>query len=449
MLRALLLALLFLLPASTAHAAVVINEVAWMGTSVSANAEWIELANTGASSVDVSGWRLVSSSGSPDITLSGSIGAGGYYLLERTSDDTVSGVTADQVYTGSLTNSGATLTLSNTSGAVVETLAGGSNWESIGGNNATKETAQRSASGWITAPGTPRAANPGEAAVEEETTTSAAATPAASSYSPSPEAITVDIGKDKTVFTEVNARFSAVVREKGGKAVPSARVFWAFGDGSATEGREVEKIFKFPGAYMVSAKAVSGDAVAYDEAQVTVVVPEVRVATLTGAGITLANDQDAPLDISGWRLSSVLGSFRMPEGTMLPAENTVLFPTEITRIPNGTDAQLFYPSGALAARYIPPAPTEKPLPPSEELPLVQAVAPAPITRITLSEDAAQEVSAPRSDDLESSERGAAAAIVAENEVPTGGTALRDLFRSPWTYSVLGLILLAGGALLVL
>src|SRR3989344_8534274 len=98
----LLLAILF--PAFT-HAAVVINEIAWMGTDAYSNAEWIELANTSSSSVALSNWTLTISTSSSPITIlakdgSTSIDANGYYLFERTSDTSVPDVAADQIYTG-------------------------------------------------------------------------------------------------------------------------------------------------------------------------------------------------------------------------------------------------------------------------------------------------------------------------------------------------------------
>ncbi|MBI3572110.1 lamin tail domain-containing protein [Candidatus Kaiserbacteria bacterium] len=155
----------FLALPAAAHAAVLINEVAWMGTTVSANAEWIELANTGAAPVDLSGWRLMAASSSPAITLTGSIAASGYYLLERTSDNSVPNISADQIYTGALPNSGTTLTLFDATGATENTIVGGLNWVNIGGDNKSKKTAQRlpaqagTATSWETATPTPRAAN--------------------------------------------------------------------------------------------------------------------------------------------------------------------------------------------------------------------------------------------------------------------------------------------------
>jgi|GEM_PF-6640810 len=137
---------------------VVINEVAWMGTASSSNAEWIELYNRGSSPVDLAGWTLTATSGSPAITLSGTIGTGAYYLLERTDDTTVPFITADLIYTGGLRNSGEVLELRDGSNNLIDTVDGSDHW-AIGGNNSTKETLQRSGDGWETATATPKAAN--------------------------------------------------------------------------------------------------------------------------------------------------------------------------------------------------------------------------------------------------------------------------------------------------
>ncbi len=104
---------------------VVINEVAWMGTSASLYDEWIELYNTTDADLSLDGWRLVAADGSPDITLGGVISAHGYFLLERTDDSTVSDIPADQLYTGSLNDAGESLTLYDDGGTVIDTANGG------------------------------------------------------------------------------------------------------------------------------------------------------------------------------------------------------------------------------------------------------------------------------------------------------------------------------------
>lgn len=83
---------------------VVINEVAWMGTAASTSDEWIELYNAADHDIDLTGWTLTAGDGTPNIALSGIIPADGYFLLERTDDNTVSDIPADQVYAGALEN---------------------------------------------------------------------------------------------------------------------------------------------------------------------------------------------------------------------------------------------------------------------------------------------------------------------------------------------------------
>ena len=89
----------------------VINEVAWAGTVASSADEWIELYNPNTTApVSLAGWRLTDN-GDIDIALTGTIPANGYYLLERTDDNTISSVTADQIYSGGMANGGETLYL--------------------------------------------------------------------------------------------------------------------------------------------------------------------------------------------------------------------------------------------------------------------------------------------------------------------------------------------------
>ncbi|OZM58038.1 hypothetical protein CIB95_00210 [Lottiidibacillus patelloidae] len=120
---------------------VVINEIAWMGTSLNYNSEWIELYNNSATEIILDGWVLIAGDGSPEIVLQGSIAANGYFLLERT-DDSSTNITADQVYTGSLENSGETLTLYDSTNIQTRNLIDQVDmWHA--GNNTTKSTMER------------------------------------------------------------------------------------------------------------------------------------------------------------------------------------------------------------------------------------------------------------------------------------------------------------------
>lgn len=141
---------------------VIINEIAWAGTASGlSNDEWIELYNPGNTAVDISGWSLSTGDGDPDIIIPPgiSISVGGYYLLERDDDNTVSDVAADQIYTGTLSNSGETLTLYDGSNKVIDTANGnGGSWPA--GSSSTYGTMERNSgtadsdSAWHTNTGT-------------------------------------------------------------------------------------------------------------------------------------------------------------------------------------------------------------------------------------------------------------------------------------------------------
>jgi len=139
----------------TGSLTILINEVAWAGTQASSSDEWIELYNPGIISVNISGWSLKSADGGLNISLSGIIPAGGYFLLERTDDTTVSDIAADQIYTGDLSNSSEILRLYDPSNVIVDTANGnGGFWPA--GNASTHGSMERRAvvadsdTAWIT-----------------------------------------------------------------------------------------------------------------------------------------------------------------------------------------------------------------------------------------------------------------------------------------------------------
>lgn len=100
---------------------VIINEVAWMGSSASPYDEWIELRNTTNSAISLNGWRIVDDNGAQVYNLSGTIAAGGYFLIERSQNAT--SVTADQVISGlNLANAGDSLELQDAASARVDSV---------------------------------------------------------------------------------------------------------------------------------------------------------------------------------------------------------------------------------------------------------------------------------------------------------------------------------------
>jgi len=366
--RALILWALSLLP-FTAFASVSINEVAWMGTAVSGTNEWIELRNDAVSAVDLSGWTIEADDGSPKILLSGSIHTGGFFLIERTDDTSVPTIIADLVasFGGGLSNAGETLRLKDTSGTAVDVVVGGTDWTNIGGDNTTKDTAQRTSTGWTTALATPKSDNakvttPAPQTTSANTTTSTTSTEVTSgSVSKSPPNpyprpnISVRAPDDRHAFVGYTVLLSGVAYGLYDEKLLSATYRWNFGDGTSGEGVQVEHVYTFPGEYVVTLEVFHANYRNSDRMMLTVIAPEMsvsRVSPGTSGFIELKNVSAQELDCSGWSVATSEGgtSFVLPSNTIILPSKVLLLPNAVTKLsPTDTQGVLMrFPSGALA-----------------------------------------------------------------------------------------------------
>jgi hypothetical protein len=155
------LAASFLFP-HISHAEVKFNEIAWMGTTNSQYSEWIELYNSGSDAVPLAGWTIYKTGNALLFTLTKTIAAGGYLLIEHTTPsapDAVPGINDESgtFGAGGLKNSGEDLILKDKSGTAIDTLSFANGWPA--GDAKTKDTMQWNGQKWITAPGTPDAQN--------------------------------------------------------------------------------------------------------------------------------------------------------------------------------------------------------------------------------------------------------------------------------------------------
>ncbi|MDP3953507.1 MAG: lamin tail domain-containing protein [bacterium] len=139
---------------------VFINEVAWMGGSTAEGLshfdEWIELKNVSGEEISVTGWQLKDVGGDIEVIFPGGVllAPSEFLLLERTDDDSVPGVVADVIYTGSLANNSESLRLFNQDCVLIDEALANPDW--LAGDNASKRTMERSAdSGWHTFDGEP------------------------------------------------------------------------------------------------------------------------------------------------------------------------------------------------------------------------------------------------------------------------------------------------------
>ncbi|MBU4351029.1 lamin tail domain-containing protein [Candidatus Parcubacteria bacterium] len=110
----------------------------------SSNDEWIELYNNTNSDIDLNGWKIVSDDGTPSIILNGIIPGQNFYLLERTNDETVPEIAANQIYVGALGNDGENLKLIDKDNLLIDEIKINNGWPA--GDNSTKQTMERTSS---------------------------------------------------------------------------------------------------------------------------------------------------------------------------------------------------------------------------------------------------------------------------------------------------------------
>lgn len=341
MIKWLMIGALIVVPGIT-HANVIINEIAWMGTEVSANDEWIELYNTSSSSVTLDGWTLRADDGAPEISLFGVIAANGYFLLER-SDDNSAPPSADLLYTGGLGNDGESIVLRDLTDTIIDTVSFASGWPA--GDNTTKETMQRIGTAWQTGTATPRAANVTNTGSSNDYSPSSSTSQSISTdpkYSASIEIPDYVTARSPTSFV-------AQVQQSGSKQGSGLHV-WNFGDGDNQQtwverGKiyEVNHTYAHPGTYSVSFQYFANNfestrpSVAHRQS-ITVHEPNITVTESDHRGFSITNDAAQDINLSQWVAAQAGTIFTIPDETVILAGSSITVPNTITQFSrnNGT-----------------------------------------------------------------------------------------------------------------
>ncbi len=338
---------------NTANASVSINEIAWMGGLNSANHEWIEIFNDSDSAINVDGWTIKDSQ-SLLINLAGSIGSNAYVVLERTSEESAPG-TAFLIYTGALVNSGTTLVLANSAGEIIDQVTGGIDWENIGGDNTTKETAQYTTSGWVTDVGTPGAINgPGrveEVVLPEEdlgendipVVTNNTVRITKTSRNDSSSTIVLK-NTDSKMVLEVDAQSVGYVNQKlnfrvltkglGSNDSKLVSYEWNFGDSNIASSSKVEHTYKYPGNYVITIHAKSGKKEQITRHEITILPVKFSLSLNEEGNIQINNDSSYDVDMSGYILK---GDNRLvfPPRSIIKAFGTITI--DLDRVSDGKE----------------------------------------------------------------------------------------------------------------
>lgn len=317
---------------------VVVNEIAWMGTKESANNEWIELYNNGNSAIDIGNWTLKALDNSPKITLKGIIPANGFFLLERTDDNVIPNIPADQIYTGALENNGEELMLYDNLGNLIDSINCSSKW--FAGDNATKQTMERkdsklpsSPQNWQTSQnsgGTAKTKNSLIQATQPIEQPKSNIKPETSSATPS----TSTLASTSTVSASTSS--SALASTSTATAATTAAT-----TATTTASSSVEK------ENQANSKPVSYPAgIVINE-----ILPAPEGADDTEEWIEIKNLNEREVDLSGWKIKDVKGSvnvYVLPKGTKIGSKGFLVFSrptTKITLNNNDDGISLIQPNG--------------------------------------------------------------------------------------------------------
>lgn len=366
-----------------ASAEVIINEVAWMGTEASQYEEWIELKNNGSESVNLSNWKLYKSEDRVLFSLSGTISAGEYYLVCRTTNSVpnpLSGICNEQgPFGGSgLNNTNDILELKNENETRQDFIdaSSGSGWPA--GDSVTKETMQKLESNWITASPTPKAQNASSGNDENnngdpEPEDSGTNTGSGSSSEPADETPVIvnptmkaKVLANKIAFVGIPLDIENSILGYSNENIRCGRYFWNFGDGDSLETTSSEKFlhtYFYPGEYVITldyyktTSFLTGEPDAVNKITVKVAPLTVSISNVGDEKdffVELTNNSDYDIDISKWELTSSTGrTFIFPRNSVIPTKKKITLSPKITgfTIADKNDLKLITLAGDIAFNY--------------------------------------------------------------------------------------------------
>ncbi len=314
-----------------AEADVRITEIAWMGTTESQFGEWFELYNDTSDEVNLVGWKLFEDTGAQIVfTLTKTIPANGYLLVERTtasSPDPVPGVNDESgTFGGSgFSNTGEDLVLKDGQGSIIQTLSFLSGWPA--GDAETKKTMQWDGTKWVTAVATPKTgiSSGGGGAPPAET-------PTGTTYITKKFEPKIELSLPKTIYATVAEEYNSKTFLESGE-VYNGLFLWNMGDGAIYKSNSPSSIkhsYKYPGTYTISfayyTTHYDKKAVLSKSIERIVVDPKIIFNVIPDKGFQFTNTDNTPVDLSGWVIVLPDKIIELPPFTIVGSKQTIVMP---------------------------------------------------------------------------------------------------------------------------
>jgi hypothetical protein len=368
---AIVLTVLFLIP-KIVLGSVVINEIAWMGTSVTGveskdwwRYEWIELYNSDGNPVSIDGWKIELYRTALDYTINittGTIPANGYFLI--VSSDKIPNYDLNYANLGGkFNNSGEKVLLKDSSGATIDNLDFTSGWPA--GDNSTKRTMERKSAqnsgndptNWQTSKdpgGTPKAANSSGAPQE-----SSQQSPSQQQEQSAPAPNTPPIAEaGDNIIGFVNQEIKLDGSKSSDPENQDLQYSWNTGDGNSSDHQIVMHKYQYPGAYLATLTVFDGRYYSTDTITVkiqnqSIVINEFmpNPSDKNKEWIEIYNSADEIMDISNWQLDDADNknkAFAFPQNTFIAPKSYIVFTQQVTGIVLDNDkdsVRLLMPEG--------------------------------------------------------------------------------------------------------
>lgn len=459
----------------SANAQVIISEFLYDAAGSDSGQEWVELFNAGSDTVDLTKWKI--NDGSNHVLnvppKNGGIGSimlapGAYIILADNAPNFIASYPslANVIdSTLSLPNTSGTVSLLGEDGSVVDSLSYTKDQGGAGDGNTLQRNAVSSTalSALLSTPGAGSlevssgssfTTGPTSGTESDTTTTTTSQTqtttgaPVLSYVAPPVPEIFADGGADRTVIVGADTQFNARAYNRSKETLEKVRFIWNFGDGATAEGPAVLHHFDYPGRYVVVVNVAEDKSAGTDEFIVTAEPAKLSFSLVQNGGVAIENRAGRNLDLSGWLIRQSGGSFavlfRLPDHSIILSGATMYITRSTLNFSATADTQLQYPNGtlALAVGQASPqaAPTSQPVVQTSVPPSVQVVQKETVsaTKQTIAAPVVEDTSEPENSAIET--ESATSALVAAAGAATSHSSLW------WFVAAIGLILLAGAAL---
>lgn len=362
----LILFLAALLVPSYASAQVLISEIMYDLDGADSGYEWIEVYNSGDSSVVLTDWRFFEADTNHKInSIQGgdSLAAGSYAIIADNSakflqKNNYSGQLFDSAF--SLSNSGENLGMRDSELVDRDSVTYSPDLGAAGDGNSLHRGDSGSFSAGAPTPGTGsltvttqvQSSNEEEEDTGEsgggQTLTPQNAPPGTFSVEPM---IYAYAGDNQIVIVGADVAFTGRAFNAKGEPIDNVRYLWNFGDGATLEGESILHNWAHPGRYVLVLDIAQEKNAASDSVIITAEPANIKVDTWEDGSIVLTNNAGRTLDLSGWHLSMANSFFTLPKNSRLLNGEDVAFSPDVTGLTFiQHPSELWYPNGEVAVR---------------------------------------------------------------------------------------------------